>query len=521
MSVYSGQIEAALPRLLARFDTDPISPTRGQGDRSYWAWKCVDFGNGTYQGAANGMARLLVSDMLPDWIAPETVPARILDMFHGARTLRRPDGSMEEAFPWEGSFCVTALVAHDLLTAIELLGERLDKTRRAWCLDVVRPMIGFLLKADETHGFISNHLATASAALYAWLEITGEPVSDRAKFFLDRVLDAQSVEGWYPEYQGADPGYMTLTLTYLADILRRREDAALADSLHRAVRFLIYWVHPDGSFGGHYGSRETRLYHPAGVEFLADRFPEAGALARFMRRSVAEDRCVTLRAVDAPNLVPVFNGYAWASVLAARQGELPSPEDHLPCLERGTWRRKFSKAGLLAAGGPSFYAVVSLHKGGVCYAFFKDGRTLVDTGAVYRHRSGRFYGTQALEENNLVREEGEDIVVESRLTAVRHMLPTPARFLLLRLLNLTVMRIRPVREGVKKLLVRLLITGGKRLPVVNVRRITLGPEPRIEDRLEGPSRIVADLERLEVDTPWRSLHMASSGYWQRGDGDIP
>ena len=38
------------------FDNDQTSLSYGMGDRYHWAWGLIDFGNGTFQGAAHGLA---------------------------------------------------------------------------------------------------------------------------------------------------------------------------------------------------------------------------------------------------------------------------------------------------------------------------------------------------------------------------------------------------------------------------------------------------------------------------------
>ena len=46
---------------------------------------------------------------------------RIQSIFAGTKSITRKDGSLEEAFPNEGSYCVTALVAFDFLVTLDLL----------------------------------------------------------------------------------------------------------------------------------------------------------------------------------------------------------------------------------------------------------------------------------------------------------------------------------------------------------------------------------------------------------------
>ena len=178
---YLLQVWNVAPRLLALFDTNPLSISYGIGDRYRWAWKLIDFGNGTFQGAAHGLARLVVGGMLPEDMSEESIVKRIEAIFKGTEALLYPNGSLAEAFPFESSFCVTALVAYDLLTAVTLLDLKISASQRELFLGIIRPLIRFLHKCDETHAFISNHLATASAALYRWSALTHEAGEDRGR----------------------------------------------------------------------------------------------------------------------------------------------------------------------------------------------------------------------------------------------------------------------------------------------------------------------------------------------------
>jgi hypothetical protein len=73
-----------------------------------------------------------------------------------------------------------------------------------------------------------------------------------------------------------------------------------------------------------------------------------------------------------------------------------------------------------------------------------------------------------------------------------------------------------VRELVKQLLVRLLITGSQRWPIRNTRRINLGPDLTIQDECPLP----AGYEQMNNPGPFVAIHMASQGYWQIQDEEI-
>ena len=508
------QVHAVLPRILASFDTDPLSPNFGMGDRYHWAWKCIDFGNGTFQGIAHGLARLLVYDLLPDWLGEAAVLRRIEAMFLGADRLRRSDGSLEEAFPFEGSYCVTALVAYDLLSAIQLLDDRIPNATRVRFLEVVRPMVGFLCRADETHALISNHLATAAAALVKWHALTGEAGEQRAFDLLDIIRTAMSPEGWFREYEGADPGYQTLCTYYLADIHRMRPDLGLIDSLRTSVRFLWHFAHPDGSFGGNYGSRNTRFYFPAGIAALAGEVPEAATLTEFMAQSIRAHRTVTLETLDASGIVPMFNAYCWAAAERFLRDQSEAEGPTLPAMTRACWRQVFPEAGLLVDSGPEHYSIVSWKKGGVVYHFPCVGAALLDTGCAYKTEHQEIYSTQGYDAANAISIGDDKVTVTSPLTAVHHQMPTPWKFLVLRALNVTLMRWRPLREFIKRAMVKYLITGKSRSVGRIERMIHLGPELHVVDKLHEPR---LPLVKVEMSSPFKAIHMASSGYWQKQD----
>jgi hypothetical protein len=461
-----------------------------------------------------------MAGLLPDGIAPEAIDRRIAACFIGAQRLCRPNGSMEEAFPYESSFCVTALVAYDLLTSIEVQGELLNPQERNRRLQIVAPLIHFLHQVDEHHAFISNHLATAAVALYKWHALTQDGGEQRGRLILDRILQHQSAEGWYEEYGGADPGYQSLCTYYLADLHRLRPDLDLGPSLHRSLRFVWHFAHPDGSFGGVYGSRHTRFFYPAGIEYLAAECLEANVLAAFMRCSVVNQNTVTLRVMDAPNLIPMFNAYAWGATLFDRQAELtPDTSLKLPGLAEN-YSAGFPEAGLYVHGNAAGYTVVSTAKGGaLLYSDRTTGQLKVNGGVVAQDPKGNYYSTQALSHDRSLEVKADRIVVTSAFYPMRHQRPTSLKFIVLRLMNLTVMRSMWLGNLVKQLLVRLLITGGRPLKS-RVRRTIMWNTngPKITDEW-----LLAKSEQLtpvDVGGDFSAIHMASKGYWQRQDDTL-
>ena len=515
---YLAEIKSSLPRILSLIDSDKTSKSYGVGDRYYWAWGLIDFGNATFQGCAHGFARLWESGLWPYNTDEKVFLRRIDSLFRGTKFLTRKDGSLEEAFPSEGSFCVTALVAFDLLCSIDLLTDLLsDKTRNEY-IEIVRPLINFLLKNDESHAIISNHLATAASALIRWDLLIGKDVkaTDKANLLLDRIIDHQSTEGWFKEYEGADPGYQTLCLGYLADIYLLRKDIKLLAPIAKSIRFLQYFVHPDGSFGGHYGSRCTRFYYPAGLLALAQEVPEAALISSYMAQSISKNQVVHLSCIDEPNLIPMFNSYAWAASLEnSKINDLkPNSQDNLPCHGKHHFRNNFKEAGILIDRGTDHYSIINYKKGGVTYHFIKNTLVKEDSGVVIKSRNGNLGSNHFYDPNQSVSLADDCLVIRNQIAQMPKKLPTLSKFLILRILCLLVFRFSNIREIIKVLLVKYLITKPKLWALWNVRKIQLGNNLKITDQCtlnSGYTKI--DL----TSNAFVPFHMASQGYWQIQD----
>lgn len=510
---YLSEVHQTLPRVLSLFNTDPTSNTFGYGDRLFWSWKLTDFANGTFQGAVHGMSLLLRNNLLPTRFDSNAMLKRIDSIFIATENIARDDGSLEEAFPYEGSYCVTALIVFDQLNAIYELSNVIDASTQDRYLRTVGKMVEFLIKSDETHAVITNHLATAAAALMLWSKKTGSAsAKKKALMLLERIKRNFNEEGWFNEYGGADPGYQSLGMYFLASLMEFYPEPELKKYLNKSCKFLSHFVHPDGSFGGLYGSRGTQLYYPAGFEILGKNVPFARAIANYMSKSIKNKETVTLASVDEPNLIPMFNVYCRAAVEFEKQ-KTTHRAIKLPCERRQKYRKFWPIAGLLIDSSHSHYTVISTHRGGVTYHFNNKKRELIDTGILVETKNNVYLSSQSLSPSNKVEICDSKVVVHSVFHKIRRPLPGPLKFLVLRLLNLTLMRFYFPREYAKRFLVKHLITGNQSSTMENIRTIQFGSNLVIQDTplLNGTAK------RLHKNTVHFSQHMASSGYWQIQD----
>lgn len=510
---YLEQIYRNLPRVLALYDTDTTSPTYGLGDRFFWSWKLIDFANGTYQALVSGMALLLKHDLLPPHFDKKKWMKRIKSLIIGLQKITAKNGSLSEAFPNEGSFCVTGLVGADVLLALHLLKDDLSADEYQEWLEIVTPLIEFLHKQDEYHGMISNHLATSALAMvrYGQLKPEARKKSDeRAKRWISRILQQQSREGWFKEYDGADPGYQSWCLASLISIDELRPEWKLREPILNSFEFIQYAAHPDGCFGGSYGSRMTRFVFPSGFERYKNESPIAKRLALFFETSIKMHRLVTLDAIDNGNLIPLFNDYVH-SAIAYSSIDSSAEQKHLLPYENSDGEYYFQEASWYIYATKESYTVLNIQKGGAGLRTFHDMSPCIDISPPFaQKKNGTYLSGGFYDEKTSFQTTPCGIKITCGLKKLKKPLPTPFNFLILRCLALTLFRSRYFGNLAKILLAKYLVNKKPTTQYIMQRTI------KLEGTLEINDHFPENLTQIAVSN-FHPIHMASLGYWQFGD----
>jgi hypothetical protein len=505
------QADVAALRALSEQDGGPYSPTAGCFDRRFWAWKLVDFPESTFQRLVLPLA-LLFRDPRSRLHNRREVLAAVRAGLAFAARIQHANGSFDQAFPWEQSWGATAFLLYPLLEAARLVDEALGGDERRTIERMARRAAAFLCEHDERHGTISNHLAGGALALAVAATRLGDAqFQARADALAERVLAWQSPEGWCLEYDGADPGYQTLCLDYLSDLAERRPSAALDAALARAIAFLQWFAHPDGTFGGVYGSRRTSLVYLGGLARLAPRFPAAAALCDALGRAMARGDAAGPATVDTGNLAPMLTSVVHA---LSRPHDGPAAAARLPC-HAPEARADFPEAGLHVRGGRRYYAICGASNGGTLTVFAGEPRRLAidDGGWVAALPDGTLATTQATDRRRRTRVDGATIEIDAPFVRMSSMLPTPVRFLALRALSLTAMKNIAAGNWIKRRLVERFVERGAAVPLRLVRRIAFEDAGvRVHDRIENPSGL--HLRWIAGGRPFSGIHMASAGYFQ-------
>lgn len=460
----------SVPKLLMLQDRNPLSPTYGCFDRNYWHYKIIDFPSGMAQEFVLPLALAFAvptvgnqfagNDMIREWVRAGIAFA--------ARSAHS-DGSCDDYYPFEKAAGAAAFSLYAALRAIEFAG-----------LDA-KPFLSFLqqrgrwLYNHHEPGELSNHEALIANGLIRLSQLTEMPIfCGMAEKRLERLLGLQSTEGWFFEYQGCDPGYLTLTVSMLAEMQELKPDLGLDKSIARSVRFLAAIQPPDGWFGGEWTSRNTHNYFPHGFELCGRWLPQA--------LQVNDAAIAALR--DPPEYGDdhIIGHHCWSYFLAAMQWVFKRPPPRaFPDKER----LEFEEAGILIDRRGSRTLLLATKKGGA-FRFYEGSKLLhADTGVALAISSGRRSRIAVChlwaKEYRLV-SEGKAMTISGQMAWAKSMNMTPVKLLVLRLVMLAGGRFKP--ELVRWFLQRLLITGRSLAPFGFTRRVTFSAtDLEVEDEV--------------------------------------
>lgn len=502
-----------IPRLLGNIDRNPYRPTYGCLDRQFWHYRTADFPSEMYQEGVLPLA-LVYALPLPGnrwYLQPRVRELAVAALRFVCRWGRR-DGSCDDYYPYERALGAAVFSLQAAARAYQVLGLH-DEEILNWLARRGR----WVAQCGES-GRLTNHHALAALGLARLAEILPNDTWFRsaAERRARQVLGWQSPEGWFDEYDGADPGYQTITLDCLAKLRRLWPQADWLDEpLRRGVAFARHFLHPDGSYGGEYGSRGTCHFYPHGMELLAARCNDAADLADGFLAALQRGRHGWF---DDDRLF----AHRLANLIEAHEDFSPVRPAAPP--QHAVLGAYFPQAGLLVRRGGKHHAVVSAARGGIVKLVGYGPRPITDAGLIVELHDGRVAVSQWHDRTRHVHLHAPDgltgdllLQIAGPLHLARWETATPAKLVLFRLGLLTAGRV--CRTLVRRLLQRRLITGRQPAPVRLTRCVELfrnadgRQQVRVTDHLELVRRNVS-VRRMAYGTDHQSAYVAACGVYQ-------
>lgn len=528
--IYAQKALSQVPRLLSCEDRNPFSPTYGCCDREYWLCRSTDFPNSILQFGLHARALAWAHEMPGNiyYQQPKIAEWTAAGM-HYWTTIQKSDGSFDEFYPnergWAGP---TGFLVYAMVDSYRLLGDAFPDRHRERFLATVEKAARFLAKYDEP-GVLANHHAMAVLPVFeaAWLLDSRELWAGyQAK--LDEFYTYVDDEGWCLEYDGADPGYLSATVSFLGKIYKHRgevervaRDTRMREVMTKAVDFCAYFAYPNGHYAGTAGSRQTLHFYPHGFELLAPEYPLAGAVADKMLEGLAAgalvppeiqaDRYFQYR---VPELLLSYVDYG------ARPYATDTERPRVP-YEQEPFEKHFPSGRFFMRKTTRSYTVVNMAKGGVIKHFDLESRKLIfnDCGFVAKLGDGRLVTSQWIDKDTKVMVGDAGIKIEGTAHRIPTKVFTPIKFIIFRIVMLSVGWNTWLAYQIKGLIRKLLMTRAETMPMRFRREINFaGDALEIHDTLtlEGGAKVRGVL--LGDEIPVR--YVPQSRYFQPQELDV-
>jgi hypothetical protein len=507
---YTAEFERVAGTAFSMWNRDPASPSFGSFDRAYWGWKYKDFSDATLQYAV-----ILACEHARRCGRTGALPALLEGFVDYCAEIQHGDGSYDQCYPYER----TPGVIYDILPALTYVRRSpfLESQRSRSKLDgVIGGAVEFALRTDERHGEVANHIAE-----YAWelLDYAAQSGDDAARrrgdAYVERLLALfDRDEGWFLEYNGADAGYQSRCLRYFAKIAALKNDPLLWEIAEKAAGFVAALLMPDRSLNPMLGCRSTALLYPSSFETLAGRSDALRAAAQGVREAWQRRHVPMPSEIDFCNAIRLahdaMDAADGASDLGGSTASTAPGSFHLP------------HAGIAMYASDTRRVYVATRLGGAYSVYERDAS---DTWTIAREEAGYLLRSPDKSKAWVTRMAGVGELKEHRADGCRIDTPfvrslhdevTPLRMLVLRVLNLSVLRVQWLADLFRKVVVRRLISGIDPLPLHLDRTITLEQDAVIvKDRIfSSAPGFRPEGTRLFACRRVTGAHMASARYFQ-------
>lgn len=256
-------------RILGLGDRNELSKTYGCFDRYFWHYRQTDFVNARFQEAGHFLALLYLFNhpqnrfyhqhAIYEWAAAAVRFWTII---------QRPDGSFDEYWPYERSFCVTSFTLYAAAETCRLLQCPVPE-------NALRKAARWLIARNNP--LVMNQMAASAVALQIAGELLEDPsIQKAAEERIGFIVAQQHPSGYFTEYGGYDIGYQTISLSCLGQYYLHTHNEAVREAVRRGFRFLDDKIESNGTYDYQNTSRKTQYFYPFGFRV----FEEWDLLAR-------------------------------------------------------------------------------------------------------------------------------------------------------------------------------------------------------------------------------------------------
>lgn len=497
------KLKPIIPRVLTQLDRDSGSPTYGSFDRNFWNYKIRDFSSAILQQGSLFLYSIYNLDVEGNSFYKDK---KILEWVQAGVDfwckIQLKGGGFNEYYPNESGYPPTAFSLYSMAVlanenAILVEGNVKDSFVRA---------SRFLIENFESRA-LNQQGAGLSALMLSKKFIPGAIDEADYEEVYNRFFSYQSEEGWFPEYDGADVGYLSVTLDCLIDLYRFTSDQKVIDSIKRSIVFLNDHVDHYGNIGPMVNSRNTEYIVPYAIAYLSNDFAPAKELLSKLLSKVDKDDFY-LNKGDDRYLCHYIGHSFMRSVAFIKNNNVDSLQ---VCCNYSP------ESGFFSYLSDEYSYSISLSKGGVVYKFNEGNCVYCNTGvaAIIGGRLGVShwqnpnykFSCKKINENSFV------LKVEGELTTHKRVSSSPFKHLVLRGLSLL------FGNKLIPILKKIFIFDLGSTNILFIREISItGQDLRVTDEIKGD---IEQISSIELDSRYSLRHVSSAGAYRKEESLPP
>lgn len=378
-----------IPRVLTNLDRDRDSPTYGCFDRAFWNYKVQDFASAILQQCSLSLA-LIYRYPFPGniYYNKEIIKEYAIAGIQFWRKIQHKNGSFDEYWRGEQSIPATAFTLFSVCETCDILGIQPDT-------NTIEKAVHFLMHHEQSKDFeaLNQVMASIGAMYYAGKILEKNEYQEYAQQQFKNFLLKQKKEGWFSELGGLDLSYSTVNLDFLVRYYLLSGDQKALESAKRLLHLITYFVHPDGSVGGEYGTRNTEYFAPFGIEYLKRHCNISYKMIEKLLGYIHQGTYINLNCDERYYLHYLSHSFTKALL----------DYSSTPCNEKLPYETIFSKyfneSKIFVKSTPSYYFIANVSKGGVFKVMDKNTHAM-NTDCGYRFFTGDTSHVTELIKNN-------------------------------------------------------------------------------------------------------------------------
>ena len=444
--MYLKNLESSIDRILSNFNIDPNSLSKGSFDRYFWGWKYKDFQDSSLIYSYLVLKKLinLKKIKINEDYFDNIVLENILNIQH-------KNGSFDQSYPNE----LHPKIGYDFSELLFILLKDKNKKINSKYFASYKLLIDYSLK-DENYGLISNHLCHHMYEIYlAFILFKEKKYYNEFQKILNKLEISINIEGGLVEYHSFDPGYQTRSLRYLTkvlNLLKGNDYKRCLNLCKKSINFLNHSIMPDGTIYSMFGSRNTELIYPSGIEFMHKKFNDKKInLAYRIRYAITNNLTKLPISLDYNNFIRLFDDYIDSSFFYKKNNFVQDKQKSFFMKDYGLEKKQLKK-----------YSIFIHHKFGGAFVIYKDKKMIYRNAGLLFQSGNKYYGSRTINFNSYTTINNNK-KINIKLNIIRSIDRdlNPYLFILIRFLNITFFRLSILSDLLKKIIVRTIIHNKK------------------------------------------------------------